>query len=179
MIKRINFIAGPGAGKDTVATYIFSNLKMKGYNCEMISEYVKKWTYFNRNPKKFEQVYILGKQLFSESEVLNAGFDFLISPSPLFLNSYYWYKSGCPCLKENINIVKEFENQYNSLNIFLNRGDIPFSSVGRFQNKEESIKYDKEIKQFIENNFDIKLYEFETVDKDGILNFIIEKICNL
>ena len=37
----INLFGAPGAGKSTAAAYIFANLKMKGINCELITEYEK------------------------------------------------------------------------------------------------------------------------------------------
>lgn len=32
----VNLFAGPGAGKSTGAAYIFSKLKMLGYDCEYV-----------------------------------------------------------------------------------------------------------------------------------------------
>lgn len=41
----INLFGGPGSGKSTGAAYIFSQLKMKGINCELITEYAKDKTW--------------------------------------------------------------------------------------------------------------------------------------
>ncbi len=38
---RINLFAGPGAGKSTTATWLFSQLKIAGISIELTSEYVK------------------------------------------------------------------------------------------------------------------------------------------
>ena len=37
----VNLFAGPGAGKSTGATYIFSKLKMLGIDAEYVSEFAK------------------------------------------------------------------------------------------------------------------------------------------
>lgn len=37
----VNFFSGPGAGKSTLAAYVFSKLKMMGVNCELVSEFAK------------------------------------------------------------------------------------------------------------------------------------------
>ena len=62
-IRRVNLIAGPGVGKDTCAAGLFHQFKKAGYNCELITEYVKKWTYTNR-------VQILGtNSIFAENRI--------------------------------------------------------------------------------------------------------------
>jgi broad-specificity NMP kinase len=37
----VSLFAGPGVGKSTMATGIFSALKFKGIECEYVSEYAK------------------------------------------------------------------------------------------------------------------------------------------
>ena len=46
MSKIINFIAGPSVGKSVMTSLIFSKMKIKGYNCEIVPEYAKQlvWT---------------------------------------------------------------------------------------------------------------------------------------
>ena len=55
---RISLFGGPGSGKSTTAARLFSELKERHYSVEHVSEYVKSWTYMNRKPKGFDQVYI-------------------------------------------------------------------------------------------------------------------------
>jgi len=38
---RINFLAGPGAGKSTTTAWIFSELKLRQVSVELVTEYVK------------------------------------------------------------------------------------------------------------------------------------------
>ena len=37
----VNLFGTPGAGKSTGAAYIFSNLKMRGINAELVTEFAK------------------------------------------------------------------------------------------------------------------------------------------
>lgn len=37
----INLYGSPGSGKSTAAAYIFSKLKMKGVECELVTEVAK------------------------------------------------------------------------------------------------------------------------------------------
>lgn len=37
----INFFGGPGCGKSTMASRLFSELKSKGVKCEYVTEYAK------------------------------------------------------------------------------------------------------------------------------------------
>ena len=60
---RICLYAGPGAGKSTTAAWLFSQLKMQDYDIELVTEYVKQWTYTKRLPVGFEQMLILANQL--------------------------------------------------------------------------------------------------------------------
>lgn len=37
----VNLCGSPGVGKSTGAAYIFSQLKMRGINCELVTEFAK------------------------------------------------------------------------------------------------------------------------------------------
>ena len=37
----VNFFAGPGAGKSSMAAGLFAELKFRGVNCELATEYAK------------------------------------------------------------------------------------------------------------------------------------------
>ena len=58
----INLTGAPGAGKSTGAAYIFSELKMKGVNCELIGEFAKDKTWEHNTTALSCQEYVFGKQ---------------------------------------------------------------------------------------------------------------------
>ena len=148
-IRRINFYGPPCSGKDTVASHIFSKMKINGYNVEFINEYVKNWTYINRNPKAWDQVYLAGKQLRLEHTALESGFDYIVSPSPLFLNAYYGMRLNCKVLDHILGIFKAFEEEYPSLHIFLDNSDIKYDNIARFHTKAQSEEIGAELMMFL------------------------------
>lgn len=44
----INLFGAPGAGKSVASAYIFSKLKMKNINCELVTEFAKDLTWEKR-----------------------------------------------------------------------------------------------------------------------------------
>ena len=58
----VNLFGAPGSGKSTGAAFIFSQLKMKNVNCELITEYAKDKTWENNAAALECQEYIFGKQ---------------------------------------------------------------------------------------------------------------------
>ena len=89
------------------------------------------------------------------------------------MQTYYGKLLGYKCWKDNVEIVREFENEYPSVNIFLNRNGLTYQETGRFQSKEEAIKIDNELIKFISDSKVINnLVEYESVDLHGIMDYI-------
>ena len=104
----INLFGAPGAGKSTGAAYIFSKLKMKGINVELITEYAKDKVWEETTAVFENQAYIFGKQSFRISRCANK-VDAIITDSPLPLSIFY---------NQNKQLYKDNFNKYNFLNIF-------------------------------------------------------------
>lgn len=172
---RINLWAGPGAGKSTIAPALFSQLKQNGYNIELTSEYIKRWAYEGRKTQSFDQLYICAKQLNAEDVVLRNGVEHIITDSPVPMQCYYATKYNFVCTQELINIAKSFEQLHPSINIFLDRGDIPYQQNGRYENYEQALEVDKKMYQFMQEITGQNTV-FKTKDFSGIYNFIIERI---
>lgn len=49
----INLFAGPGAGKSTTAARLFSTLKLRGKNAELVQEFAKGAAWEKRSQKLF------------------------------------------------------------------------------------------------------------------------------
>jgi hypothetical protein len=163
-IRRINFYGPPCSGKDTAAAHIFSKMKIDGYNVEFINEYVKQWTYIDRIPKAWDQVYLAGKQLQTEYTALSAGFDYIVSPSPLFLTGYYGMRLGCKVKDNILDIFRAFEEEYPSLHIFLDNNDLTYHKTGRFHTKTQSDEIGAEILIFLSK----ELGDFHVVDSKDL-----------
>ena len=144
---RINFFGGPGSGKSTTTARIFSDLKSAGRSVEHVGEYVKSWAYQKRDIKKFDQVYLFGKQQQYEYRYLSSGVENIVTDSPCFLSVVYSlkYNQDRRMADALAALCKIYDEEHPSVNIFLLRGDKPYVAEGRYQSYEEA----KELDQFM------------------------------
>jgi nicotinamide riboside kinase len=170
-IRRINIWGGPCAGKSTLATYVFSILKQGGYSIEYVSEFIKQWTYIPIIPKSYDSIFCSINQIHNEDIILRGETNFIVSDSPIFLQYFYNNYHNCPGQEGFLRIALEYEKIYPSLNILLNRNDIYYNELGRY----EKIKEAKEIDVKIENMLSILDISFKKFDCEKI-NDIIEYI---
>lgn len=150
MIKKpiiINLLAGSGAGKSTNAARLFSMLKDKGVEVELVTEYVKDMVWEGRS-KIFEcQPYIFGKQLYKLKR-LEGCVDVIVTDSPIILSSIYDKENDEDFKKY---ILKQF-SKFNNLNYFLNRVK-PFNPNGRNEKTiEEARENDNKLLWFLRDN---------------------------
>lgn len=145
----VNLFAGPGAGKTTTMAGLFSKLKLKNINCEMVTEFAKELTWEERKIALSNSIYIFGEQQYRLFK-LNNKVDIIVTDCPLLISYYFNKKYN---FNDNINldnlILSEFQKYYN-INVFVNRVK-PFNPKGRNQNEEESIQISKEIKLMLED----------------------------
>jgi len=160
----INLFSSPGAGKSTLAASIFADLKLKGVNCELAREYIKRWAWESRLPSTFEdQLYILGKQS-REEAVLYEKVDVIITDSPLFLPAFF-EEMFYGTLPDYQNVLTELVNKYLSnlekvkqikfLNFWLDK-PITYQREGRFETEDESKKIHEKMFDFL-NRQNVKL----------------------
>ena len=139
----INFFAGPGAGKSSMATGLFSYLKFKGINAEYISEYAKDIVWENSNDKLNNQFYISAKQFHRQWRLLGK-VDVIVTDSPIILGCFYGASNELNDL-----LVKEFNSDFfDNLNIFVTRIK-DYNPKGRTQTESQAKELDSEIKNFL------------------------------
>lgn len=143
----VNLFGVPGAGKSTGAAYIFSQLKMRGVNAELITEFAKDKVWEN-NEKVFKnQMYLFGKQSFRISRVEDE-VDVIITDSPLLLSIFY---NNNPILGDNFNtLVADVFHSYNNVNYLLTRTK-PYNPSGRHQTEEESKALEQPMRQLLKD----------------------------
>ena len=130
----VNLFGVPGAGKSTGTAYIFSMLKMRGVNVELITEYAKDKVWEENTIAFKNQAYIFGEQSYRMTCRADK-VDVIVADSPLPLSIMY---NNDERLTENFNrTVMDVFNTYNNLNYLLLRVK-PYNPVGRHQTEEES-----------------------------------------
>lgn len=154
-MRRINIFGGPSIGKSTVAAWLFARLKQDGHNVELVSEWIKAWAWQGIKQNGFDQLYIFAKQLRKEDIILRNG-GIIISDSPLLMQLAYIKE--CPVTSTDLygplyNIANEYERQYPSFNVVLERDPShSYEQSGRYQTEEQAIKMDQAIHSVLEKH---------------------------
>ena len=140
----INLFGGPGCGKSTTMAKLFADLKVMGYNVEMVSEFAKDLVYEQRHETMKDEMYIFAKQHHRLFRVCDK-VDIIITDRPLLLTNIYvgLYLPDSDFKKDLMRLVRTTYNNFNNLNIYLKRSGINYQTEGRLQNLEEAEKIDK------------------------------------
>lgn len=165
MIRRINVFAGPGSGKSTTAARIFAELKIRGYDVEHISEYVKTWAHEGRKPQSYDQLYIFAKQCKAEDVILR-NVKLIVTDCPLLMSTAYASEYGFVGTPELISLGQQFDLDFPPLNLFIDR-TVAYQQNGRFQKEDEAKQFDIHLRKFIDENvgpvFPIHVDEFDNI----------------
>jgi len=174
-MKIVNFFAGPGTGKSTIAAGLFYKMKMSGYSVELATEYAKDLTYEDRiNILKNDQLYVLSKQHRRIHRLLTST-DYIISDSPILMTWIYYNKTN-NIYNEKIfkDLVLDIHNYYDSINIYLERNDnLKYQNVGRIHTLKESKEIDLKILKLLEEN-NVDFYKIK-VDGGNTVKEIYKK----
>jgi nicotinamide riboside kinase len=140
----VNLFGGPGTGKSTLAAALFSNLKIKGVNVELVTEFAKDLVWSERNKELQDQVYILGK-MYHKLWRLKDKVDVVVIDSPLPLCVYY-DQGKTPGMEE---FVEGLFNQFKNINILLER-NFPYQQEGRYQDESGAVKVHNDIYKLLD-----------------------------
>lgn len=174
MIRRINFMAGPGCGKSTLAARTFAELKVRGHDVEHIPEYIKTWAHEGRKPQSFDQLYVFAKQVKAEDVILrNVGL--IVTDSPLLMNTAYsaFYKT--PYYDHLVRLAQEFDRRFPPLNLFIER-TVPYVEKGRYQNHEQAVEFDNFLKKFLAENLIGEIHYVRVEEFDSIIGLIEREV---
>lgn len=154
MTTIINLYGGPGTGKSTSAAYIFSKLKDRGVEAELVTEYAKEWAWEGRQPGPFTQVHFLGQQCERETR-LYGKVEYIVTDSPLLLSAYYAaMRDSDPEFSVAIQdlvlsiISKAQDAGHEYLEVFLERSK-PYHTKGRYETEEQSAVIDTELSVYL------------------------------
>ena len=125
----VNLFGGAGVGKSTLMAQIFAELKIKGYDCEMVTEFAKDLIWEKRDETFKDELYIFAKQNHRMFRV-NGKVDIIVTDRPLLLTNAYNQHD-----KELCDLCLRTFNEYNNLNILLKR-QVEYQPNGRNQTEE-------------------------------------------
>ena len=146
----INLFGAPGAGKSTGAAIVFAELKKRGVNAELVTEFAKDKTWEHNAMALGCQEYIFGKQSYRLARC-RADVDVIVTDSPLPLSLLY--VSDPALLSDGAfqKVVMNVFNSYNNLNYYVNRVK-PYNPKGRNQTEAESDALAAPLKSLLELN---------------------------
>lgn len=168
----INLWGGPGTGKSTGATYIFSKLKMLGYDCEYVSEYAKDKVWEDNKAVFNCQMYLTGKQAFKISRCFG-NVDVIVTDAPIRAGMRYARLQGNEPLADAINFeANKYEDS--EVNILLKRVK-PYNPNGRLETEEEAKLIDSDYRKLLLSTCTSEFYEFDADQKgyDRIVEFLV------
>lgn len=160
----VNLFGGAGIGKSTLMARIFSELKIQGYDCEMVTEFAKDLVWEKRNETFKDELYIFAKQNHRLFRV-NGKVDIIVTDRPLLLTNAYNQND-----KELCSLCLKTFNQYNNLNFLLKRETV-YQENGRKQSEEEAMQIDKITQDLLESN-EINYYTVNNNDLADIIEVI-------
>lgn len=169
----VNLWGGPGCGKSTTMAAIFAELKIKGYNVEMVSEFAKDLVYEKRDETMKDELYIFAKQnhrLFRVKDKV----DVIVTDRPLPLTCVYDEVYG----KNDRNLhtlVRRTFQEYDNINILLDFNENNYKKEGRLQTKEEALNLHHKIVEELKIHEKNYLITENNKIKD-IINYIEERL---
>ncbi len=168
--RRVNFYAGPGCGKSTLAARVFAELKIRGCDVEHIPEYVKTMAHEGRVPKSYDQLYIFAKQVKAEDVILR-NVSCIVTDSPILMNTAYSTKYGFKCAPELVRMAQQFDRDFPAINFYIDR-TVDYIDKGRYQNYDQAVEFDKFLLEFLDKNLESELVHVKVEDFDLIVGAI-------
>lgn len=147
----INLFAGPGAGKSTFQSDLYSFMKKERLKVEMVREVAKKWAWRKEKITPVDQLNIIGQQILDESD-LYGKVDYIVTDSPILLGAFYMqYNFGETFMSEMVHSYMKFaqENGVEFKNFYLCRNNLQYETSGRFQTISQINTLDEELEWFL------------------------------
>jgi hypothetical protein len=149
----INLLGGPGVGKSTTATGVFSYLKQRNISIEYCNEYAKDVVYEETLALLENQIHIFAEQFRRQYRLLNK-VSYIVTDSPLILSPVYFQYWFDKSPKNNLfdeaycNIAKNYFvetfNRFDNVNWLIHRKK-KYVAEGRTQTEEEAKEIDTDV----------------------------------
>jgi len=143
-MKVINLFGGPGSGKSKVAAGVYSKLRARSINIELVREFAKDLYYQDRLTSMMEFQEVIYAEQNSRLQWLLGKLDYAITDSPILLSAVYpdinrelFNLAPWPALHEFKTLVRAQFLCYDNLNIWLERPPT-YEQAGRVQDEKEA-----------------------------------------
>lgn len=167
--KVINLFGGPGCGKSTTATGVFSLLKIHGVNCEYVSEYAKDRAWEGTLEITHNPFYITAKQHHRQFR-LKDKVDVIVTDSPILIAMAYtdW--------KSHADMCRYLFSTFDNDNYVIKRVK-KYNPSGRVQNaKEARAKDDRIIDLLQDDNINFKMVNGDVKGINTITSNILKEL---
>ena len=151
-----------GSGKSTTASYLFAELKAKGYDVELVVDVAKDLVWDNDLYKLSNQLLVFSNQLQKLDRLIDK-VDYAITDSPLLMQIGFYKERHLPAPKQYKKLCITYNNHYNNINIML-KSNKKISQVGRAELDLNPMKYLSTMQ------FDLKT---DCTKREKILDFIL------
>jgi nicotinamide riboside kinase len=155
-LKVINMLGGPGAGKSSVSHALVSAMRSTGYKAEYVHEYAKECVWSNMGHDSSnsggiftEQDWMLAHQNHLLRRLVSRDVEYAVQDTSILLGLAYmpdWYPQS---FKQ---FLLDTFNSYTNINVFVERGDLPYVTEGRNQTAEEALEKDNAVKRLLSDN---------------------------
>lgn len=177
MTTVINLLAGPGAGKSTLAAELYAAMKKQHMKVEMVREVAKEWAWEGRAIGPFEQISILGEQIKRESSLFNK-VDYIVTDSPVLLGAFYFdWNHNQSFVNQMVRDYYRFaeNNGVKFLNFILPRTK-QYVQDGRYETQAEALDIDNGIDFYtIMNNYNCETFS-DNISYEDLLNHILKAV---
>jgi hypothetical protein len=181
MSKIINLFGGPGIGKSTQASGLFTEMKRNHMSVEYTYEFPKEVAWEGNISQLKDQFFITANQHRNISR-LYGKVDYIIVDSPIILGCFYEqrYGEGYPAShygKSGLsNFLWNLFKQYDNINILLKRNNETYDPNGRIQDLQEAEEIDEDIRQtLLINNIPFVEFDVNTNTAVDIFKYITQK----
>ena len=149
--KVINIIGGPGSDKSLISSAIILYLHLHNKTVETIPDYAKSLVW-QQNFEVLKNQYFIAQRQFEMLNLLDGQVQFLITecalPQVMYYNENY-ADNICDVGKTRTQILDWYQ-QYDNVNIFVERGDKKYVHTGRFQDEDQARAIDRGLRELMD-----------------------------
>jgi len=146
----ISILGAPGVGKSTFAAKLFAEMKIRGVNVEICTEFIKDKIWENHTMALSNQLYIFSSQYFKLCCVADKA-DIVISDGALITEPIY--NNYEEPMRSHLNLlVHDVETHFNNHYYFIRHSENEYKDFGRLHSKEESKEKENLLIKFLNEN---------------------------